>query len=225
MKSPTKPKKRPAKQSAKESLKALIIGDTLDTRAIADLLDSLAPLGFNLNMACVVRPGKKKTPKEVLDKYREAQRWSVEKPMTAKEILEGYVERERRELEDGKSAHRFATKRCEDYEKAHPVKVRLGSKEFKELVAIENRMKANVERLQKALDEKLANPKVQRDAEIEAKQRDMKIREGVAFEKAVQPHVKGLRMTLHKEWEKQRKHDRELQKQRGHGHDPWSRGL
>ncbi len=67
MKSPTKPKKRPAKQSAKESLKALIIGDTLDTRAIADLLDSLTPLGINLNMACVVRPGKKKTPKEVLD--------------------------------------------------------------------------------------------------------------------------------------------------------------
>ena len=165
------------------------------------------------------------SPKEVLDKYREAQRLSVEKPMTAKEILEGYVERERRELEDGKSAHRFATKRCEDYEKAHPVKARLGSKEFKELVAIKNRMKANVERLQKAYDEKLANPKVQRDAEIEAKQRDMKIREGVAFEKAVQPHVKGLRMTLHKEWEKQRKHDRELQKQRGHGHDPWSRGL
>lgn len=60
----TKTKRRPAKPSSKESLKALIIGDTLDARGVADILDSLTPMGFNVNLACVVRPAKKKTPKD-----------------------------------------------------------------------------------------------------------------------------------------------------------------
>ncbi|MBI5248660.1 MAG: PAS domain-containing protein [Desulfomonile tiedjei] len=68
MKPQTRSKKRPVKQSAKETLKALIIGDTLESRDIADILDSLTPLGFNLNLACVVRSDKKKPPPKTADK-------------------------------------------------------------------------------------------------------------------------------------------------------------
>ena len=147
-------------------------------------------------------------PTKVLQEYREAQQWSAKKPLAAQEVLAGYVERDSRDLDDAKSAHRFATKRRADFEKQHPIKARLGSKETKELAATENRMKANTERLQKALDKKLGSPKLQRAAETEATQHNTKIRQAKVFEAAVRPHVKGARRTLQNEQEKQREHDR-----------------
>jgi two-component system, NtrC family, sensor kinase len=69
MKAPTKPKKRTAKTSAKDSMNALIIGHTPDECAIADILDSLTPLGINLSKVCVVVPDKKKTEQAANSKF------------------------------------------------------------------------------------------------------------------------------------------------------------
>lgn len=68
MKRNSRSKRRPEQAPAKESLKALIIGDTLDPRGIAEILDSLTPMGFHVNLACVVRPAKKKPPKAIADR-------------------------------------------------------------------------------------------------------------------------------------------------------------